>query len=53
MRERFEDSALLGAYQRTIGLLEALAAIAPSDSTRLQYFEERKRTSVVQGQIKG
>ena len=53
MCEGFEDSALLGAYQRTIGLLEAFAAIAPSDGTRLQYFEERNRASVVQGQIEG
>ena len=31
MREGPEDPALRGAYQRTIRLLEALAAIEPSD----------------------
>ena len=52
MREGLKDSALCGAHQRTIGLLEAFAAIAPNGCTRLQQREDRGRTSVVQGQIK-
>ena len=53
MRKGLEDSALRSAYQRTIGLLEAFATIAPSGSTRLQQRKERNRTSTVQCQIKG
>ena len=53
MREGGEDAALRSAYQRTVRLLKAFAAIEPSCRTRLQQRDERKGTSAFQGQVIG
>ena len=50
MRQGLKDSALSGAHQRTVRLLEIFE---PSSRTRLQQLQELGRTSDFKGQVIG